>query len=59
MHSRFSQKKGRNASQILKVKLRNSDGGDSLLCILAVYITRVLLGSEVKLLQLCIYIGLV
>lgn len=53
------RKKKKNASQILKVKLCDSGGGDSLLYILAVRIIRILLVSEVKLLQLYIYIGLV
>lgn len=50
---------GGEDSQILKVKLRNNYGGDSLLYILAICVTWILLVSEVKLLQLCIYFGLV
>lgn len=56
MYSHLKKKK-KKASQILKVKLRDNCGDDSLLYILAVCITRILLVSE--LLQLYIYIGLV
>lgn len=49
MNPHHVEKGKKKASQILKVKLRNSCGGDSLLYILAVCITRILLVSKVRL----------
>lgn len=53
MHSHHLDMEKKKASQILKVKLRNNCGSDSLLYILAVCITRILLVSKVR---LCSYI---